>query len=215
MIKLNSGDKFGNLTVVGPAPPSEKYPKKRMWQCRCVCGKTVDIPASYLTHGVVTSCGCRRTAARKDITGQRFGKLTAVAPTGKNHSGRTVWLWRCDCGGTVEATASSVQSGRTSCGCGKKRTEKENIENAHAAVPLVDGTNLSLIKPGVQYKSNTSGYKGVSWHKRQGKWQARITVKGKTIHLGYYAKVEDAAKARARAEGDYFEPIIEAHKKED
>lgn len=44
-------------------------------------------------------------------------------------------------------------------------------------------------------KSNTSGYKGVSWSKANCKWAARIRYKGKKVHLGYYDKVEDAADA--------------------
>jgi hypothetical protein len=34
---------------------------------------------------------------------------------------------------------------------------------------------------------NTSGYKGSSFHKRIGKWQARIYVEGKVKHLGYFS----------------------------
>ena len=32
----------------------------------------------------------------------------------------------------------------------------------------------------------TSRYKGVTWYKRKGKWQAQIRTQGKNIHLGYY-----------------------------
>lgn len=42
----------------------------------------------------------------------------------------------------------------------------------------------------VANKHNTSGYKGVSWHKRIGKWQAKITVRNKLKHLGYYLTPE-------------------------
>ncbi len=46
---------------------------------------------------------------------------------------------------------------------------------------------------------NTSGYKGVTWHKRDERWQAAITVRKKVIHLGYYKNVEDAYKAYTEA----------------
>ncbi len=42
--------------------------------------------------------------------------------------------------------------------------------------------------------NNTSGYKGVSWHKACNKWVARITLERKTIHLGYFANAEEAAE---------------------
>jgi hypothetical protein len=55
--------------------------------------------------------------------------------------------------------------------------------------------------------NNTSGYKGVSWNKRMKKWAARITLERKSIHLGYFANVEEAAevvrKAREELHGSF------------
>jgi hypothetical protein len=42
---------------------------------------------------------------------------------------------------------------------------------------------------------NTSGYKGVTWDKSKGKWQASIKVNQKTIFLGRFNNVIEAAKA--------------------
>jgi hypothetical protein len=42
---------------------------------------------------------------------------------------------------------------------------------------------------------NTSGYKGVSWHKAAKQWQARISVDGERKILGYYNTPEEAARA--------------------
>ena len=44
--------------------------------------------------------------------------------------------------------------------------------------------------------NNTSGFKGVSWHKNNNKWLAHISIDGKNIHLGYFDNIEDAIKAR-------------------
>jgi hypothetical protein len=46
---------------------------------------------------------------------------------------------------------------------------------------------------------NTSGYKGVSWRKRDKKWSAIITVNYKNIGLGYYENKIEAAKAYNKA----------------
>jgi hypothetical protein len=62
------------------------------------------------------------------------------------------------------------------------------------------------------YSSNTSGYRGVSWHKGIGKWQARITFKGVTYLLGYFSNIEDAAKARKAAEERYYKEYLESIK---
>ncbi len=52
-------------------------------------------------------------------------------------------------------------------------------------------------------KNNTSGIMGVGWSKRSKKWQARINVDKKRIHLGYFKKFEDAVKVRMKAEIKY------------
>lgn len=43
--------------------------------------------------------------------------------------------------------------------------------------------------------NNTSGYKGVSWAKRQNKWHAQIFVNYKNIHLGFFNDKLEAVKA--------------------
>lgn len=43
--------------------------------------------------------------------------------------------------------------------------------------------------------NNTSGYKGVCWHRRMKKWQAGIKFNQKNIHLGYFDDPRDAALA--------------------
>jgi hypothetical protein len=44
-------------------------------------------------------------------------------------------------------------------------------------------------------RGGTSKYKGVSWEKRRGIWEAYICPSGKKIHLGYFHNEIDAAKA--------------------
>lgn len=47
--------------------------------------------------------------------------------------------------------------------------------------------------------NNTSGHKGVSWHKLAQKWRAEIAVHGRHIYLGLFSDKESAAKAYADA----------------
>ena len=55
--------------------------------------------------------------------GSTFNRLTAIRKTGKDKHNHAIWLWRCQCGGTIETLAASVRSGRTkSCGCLYKET---------------------------------------------------------------------------------------------
>lgn len=55
---------------------------------------------------------------------------------------------------------------------------------------------------------NSSGYKGVSFYKDNGKWVASITVYRKRIALGYFANKADAITARKQAEDKYFKPLL-------
>jgi hypothetical protein len=52
-------------------------------------------------------------------------------------------------------------------------------------------------------KRNTTGYKGVVFHKRDKKYQANITVCNKKIHLGYYNTPEEAYRAYCKASEKY------------
>ena len=43
--------------------------------------------------------------------------------------------------------------------------------------------------------NNTSGYKGVCFHKQHQKYMAQIQLNGKLIHIGYYETAEEASNA--------------------
>jgi hypothetical protein len=45
------------------------------------------------------------------------------------------------------------------------------------------------------FKSNTSGYLGVSWRARSSKWVAQIRSGNKKLHLGYFDTPEEASRA--------------------
>jgi hypothetical protein len=51
--------------------------------------------------------------------------------------------------------------------------------------------------------NNTSGFKGVSWHRHTSKWRATIKVDDHQIQLGGFTDPMDAAKAYDRAAIEY------------
>lgn len=65
----------------------------------------------------------------EDITGQTFGRLTAIRLLGKLHKRSKVhWLCRCECGEETHVAKSKLKSGQTvSCGCEKRQLAKERL----------------------------------------------------------------------------------------
>ena len=118
-VKVKEGYRVGQLTV--EAPTEARKGGYTVWKCRCDCGNTILLDTRYIQRGTVTDCGCvsKLRTCQRDITGERFGMLTAIEPTEeRKNSGSTVWRCQCDCGGTVYASLHQLQSGyRKSCGC--------------------------------------------------------------------------------------------------
>ncbi len=65
-------------------------------------------------------------------------------------------------------------------------------------------TNIQNHQNTPKQKNNISGYKGVYFNKRTGKWAASIRVRGKTIWLGYFNSVTSAALSYDTAALRYF-----------
>lgn len=115
--KIVEGYRIGRLTVM------EQTEKRRngymVWKCRCDCGNTVFLDTRCLQRGTIRDCGCTSVVApgQRDITGMRFGRLTAICPVG-TRNGNVVWHCKCDCGGEVDAPLRQLTAGyRKSCGC--------------------------------------------------------------------------------------------------
>ena len=53
-------------------------------------------------------------------------------------------------------------------------------------------------------RHNTSGYKGVSWNKRLGKWEAYIMIENRKVHLSYSDDPGTAAKDYDRSALEHF-----------
>ena len=112
-----TGQRFGKLTVIERA---ESIGRCTMWLCKCDCGNTKPVRSTYLKSGKTKSCGCLKNSFI-DLTGQRFGRLTAVEPVEKTKDRQRKWLCKCDCGNEKVVIAASLKNGLTqSCGCIQK-----------------------------------------------------------------------------------------------
>ena len=77
----------------------------------------------------------------KDLTGQKFGRLTVVEHIGftepnKHGSRYAIWKCKCDCGNYINRSVDVIKRGKSSCGCDCskcsaccKNKDKENNTN--------------------------------------------------------------------------------------
>lgn len=72
------------------------------------------------------------------------------------------------------------------------------INNLRAATHF---QNMANVKKPI---TNTSGLKGVCWHKREQKWRAQINVNNKKMYLGSFASREQAHEAYKAAALHHF-----------
>lgn len=197
-----SQQRFGKLTALEPT--DERDSGSVIWACRCDCGRTAKVSARNLTNGHTKSCGC--LSGDPVSQGEAFGALIAKERVGTSESGQSLWRCVCECGGEVIVEGAQLRYGViTSCGCGIEKRRRAGL-----TLGRVEGTCLDSLKRGIQ-KNNKSGVRGVFWDKRKGKWCAQIKFQGKNHFLGYFDELEDAAKARRKAEEELFDPILKRH----
>ncbi len=91
------------------------------WICKCDCGHEATIRALFLKRGQAycgKQCPLYVETLRIDITGQRTGRLIALARVGKGPDKKAIWRFRCDCGTEVDRISDQVLQGFVaSCGC--------------------------------------------------------------------------------------------------
>ena len=178
-----------------------------------------------------TYLGLLKNKKIKNEIGMKFGRLTVLnevepeiyiynKPDKAEKLNRRRYLCLCDCGNKkVIQRSSLISGGTTSCGCFKKELSQKWAKTlvdreeykARMEWDFKEKTCLSALQS-KKSVTNTSGFKGVSWDKKRKRWEAYIHFKYKKIHLGLYDDIEDAIKARLKAEEEYFVPVLEKYK---
>lgn len=130
-----TGERYGRLIVL-----ERDYSKpkgKAYWYCKCDCGNITSVSRNNLKNGSIKSCGClkketqdkKATETLKDMTGQRFGRLTVLhrdESKPKGHGHKAYWVCRCDCGNMVSVVGTNLRNGTTqSCGCLQRERTSE------------------------------------------------------------------------------------------
>lgn len=100
------GQTFGDWKVI-------EYVGNGFWKCECQCEKHTikNVKGTALREGSTKSCG-HKSGVLNDISGQKFGELTA-----KRYIGNGIWECKCSCENIVNVDGYSLRSGHTkSCG---------------------------------------------------------------------------------------------------
>ncbi len=144
-----------------------------------------------------------------DISGRRFGRLTALSLTDeRNAGGSVIWLCQCDCGNEVRISYNELlYTGVQSCGCKKK----EYSRMLDTLQTYIDGTSLEIIRSQKIPKDNTTGAKGV--YLVRGKYIAKISFQKKVYYLGTFSSLGEAQTARQKAESELFGATLDYYRR--
>lgn len=134
----------------------------------------------------------------RDLSGQKFGLLTAMYPTERrDHRGSVYWHCVCECGNEIDVSAGALLDGNNrSCGCLKDKNQKQIAQRRH----LVDGTCVEVLEKRKKRRDNESGFRGVFYLKNSNRYRVDIGFKGKRYYVGLFEDYDEAVQARLEAE---------------
>ena len=165
-----------------------------------------------------------------DLTGKKVGDLTVIGDTGNRTKQQgKIYLVKNKQGEYFEMQSVNLRRGEAT-GYKKSKTGREKSRQSMTKIyenrdkymtkkGFVDDTNINHLQMKTP-KTNTSGYKGVSFlpkkpgKQKHDKWRAYIFFQGKQINLGRFDTKEEAIAARLEAEEKYFKPILEKYNKQ-
>lgn len=147
---IRNNNPFGNLIALYPLK-ERLYGKEVQWHCYNIITKEeINVRTSSLTSGktkgvkqdFVETVKEYNKKKAKDLTNQKFGKLTALEPTEeRDHRRSIIWKCRCDCGNIHYVSGFHLRQGKSqSCGCLTQSHGELKIET------LLKENNLSYKK---------------------------------------------------------------------
>ena len=209
------GTVFGPLTVIEEARANGR----RAMFCRCECGMTRTVTVTHLRSGHTKSCGCGpwgvrpAPASRGEIPlhGRKAAGRVAFVDDGDwDMLMQYRWHIKEDFG--PDGRRVSGPYALTSIYLGNRRSVPLSMHQfltGFAQTDHWDGNGLnnqrSNLRPATSGQNSanrrkrqrgcSSRFKGVSWYKRTGRWQAYAQINGRIKCLGYFDSEEEAARA--------------------
>lgn len=178
-----------------------------VWEFDCDCGNKTETTVSRFQNGDRKSCGCmNRINIKPD---EIYGGFKVIERTNKKSKGNYIYKCLClRCGNEKDVLSTYLINGIVmSCGCLKDEVTRENFESAYKK-HFKDDTSIPKIKSIEAMKNNKSGYRGVSYDARKGKYRAVISFQKKTYFLGYYDTPVLASEAYQIAKKELHEKYL-------
>lgn len=126
---MKVGDKIGKILLLEKIGRGSH--KDAMWKCQCDCGNVFYRYTSSVKKGKDCGCGIKK---KNDLTGKKFGMLTALKKVGTDKNGEARWLCKCDCGNMTVVSRANLSINKTktiSCGCWRtKMITRHNHANS-------------------------------------------------------------------------------------
>lgn len=191
---------------LGSLYPNKNSKKKRSYAIyRCYCGEEFKTQRTLVNTGHTKSCGCYQIKRAKESNTTHNGcsdKLYYVwvmmkdrcfnkkSASFKHYGYRGITVCE-DWNKSYEKFKKwALENGYTN-GLSIDRIDNDgnyDPSNCRFTDNFVQRRNTKIIR-----KNNTSGYRGVSYHRRNKNFTANIRVSGKAIYLGSFKYARDAA----------------------
>lgn len=198
-------ERFDWLVVIKESGRSSRG--EIMWECCCDCGNTVIARSSSLRCGHTKSCGCYNDQVRKSpkthglcrdalycVWGNMISRCYNQDRIGyANYGGRGITV--CD---EWKRNAKKFIDWAKKHGW-QKDLQIDRFDNEQGYSPsncrFVIRSKNSLNTRLLQAR-NTTGFRGVRWHKRAKKYTANLQLNKKNYYFGLFLTAIEAARAR-------------------
>lgn len=191
---------IGETYMKYPTDNSTKKYRYGLYECQ-YCGAEFEAMTKSIKSGHTKSCGCQKGGITHGRSNSRFYKTwtdmirrcTNHKATGyKNYGARGItvcdeWLDVTNFVAWCEETYPNI-----------KGYSLDRIDNDKGYSPdncTWSSRTMQNINQRMKV-TNTSGYNGIIWNKKNSNWKAVIGINTKKVYLGYFNSVQEAVQAR-------------------